>query len=606
MTDDTPITDAGDAAETAPNGTPPAAKDAASGPGRVSARFEDLLRAAPEALVVADDDGTVLVANRRAEHVFRAGPGTLAGCPAGDLLPAYPALPPDMIDSGAEIVARRSDGTEFPAEISVNPLGSADSHERLVTVRDVTARKQTEEALLRHALHDSLTGLPNRVLLLDRLAMSLARAARRRARVGVLFLDLDRFKVFNDSRGHAAGDALLRGVAERLRVAIRPGDTVARFGGDEFVVVCDELIDESEALRVGERVLRSLREPFTVGSEEIFLAGSLGIALAEADSAPESLLRDADAAMYRAKLRGRSRCEVFDHTMRQEAASRLATQGALHRALDRSELRIAYQPVVSLASGAVVATEALVRWLHPDRGFVPPTDFIPLAEESGLIVPIGNWVLEEAVRHWSAWRGRNPGRVAPVLHVNLSPRQLHQPEFLGFVHHVLGRYGVEPGQMCVELTETVLMEDLERRRSPLTELRDLGVRIALDDFGTGYSSLTYLKRFPVDCIKIDQSFVAGVAADAYDAAIVQSVVDLAHAVGLSVVAEGLETPAQFDCLRRLGCDQAQGYLFSKPRPAQDLDAVLATVHPLPAAEAMIRSAARSPEQRLAWVVEADR
>jgi len=546
------------------------------------------------------------VANRRAEHVFRVEPGALAGRPAGDLLPAFPALPADIIEAGAEIVARRADGTEFPAEISVNPLGSADAHERLVTVRDVTARKQTEEALLRHALHDSLTGLPNRVLLLDRLAMSLARATRRRARVGVLFLDLDRFKVFNDSRGHAAGDALLRGVADRLRVAIRPDDTVARFGGDEFVVVCDELIDETEALRVGERVLRSLREPFTVGSEEIFLSGSLGIALAEADSAPESLLRDADAAMYRAKLRGRSRCEVFDHTMRQEAASRLATQGALHRALDRNELRVVYQPVVSLTSGAVVAAEALVRWLHPERGFVPPTDFIPLAEESGLIVPIGNWVLEEAVRHWSDWRGRNPGRRPPVLHVNLSPRQLHQQEFLGFVHHVLGRYGVEPGQVCVELTETVLMEDLQRRRSPLTELRDLGVRIALDDFGTGYSSLTYLKRFPVDCMKIDQSFVAGVAADAYDAAIVQSVVDLAHAVGLSVVAEGLETPAQLDCLRRLGCDQGQGYLFSKPRPAQDLDALLATVHPLPATEAVIRSAARSPEQRLAWVVDADR
>jgi EAL domain-containing protein (putative c-di-GMP-specific phosphodiesterase class I) len=375
-------------------------------------------------------------------------------------------------------------------------------------------------------------------------------------------------------------------------------------------------------------VLRSLREPFTIGSEEIFLSGSLGIALAEADSAPDSLLRDADAAMYRAKLRGRSRCEVFDHTMRQEAASRVATQGALHRALERSELRVVYQPVISLATGAVVAAEALLRWLHPERGFVPPSEFVPLAEESGLIVPIGSWVLEDAVRHWAGWRARHPERVPPVLHVNLSPRQLDQQEFLGFVHHVLTRYGMEPGQVCVELTETVLMEDLERRRSPLTELRDLGLRIALDDFGTGYSSLTYLKRFPVDCIKIDQSFVAGVAADAYDAAIVQSVIDLAHAVGLSVVAEGVETPEQLARLRQMGCDQAQGYLFSKPRPAQDLDALLTTVYPLtplvpaepfvaqatdtgaagdrPDREAMIRSAARSPEHRLALVVEADR
>ncbi|HYT38239.1 MAG TPA: diguanylate cyclase, partial [Acidimicrobiia bacterium] len=443
------------------------------------ARFEDLLHAAPEALMVVGDDGVVIVANRRAEQIFRAAPESLVGRRAGDLLPAYPALGSDMIDAGAEIVARRVDRTEFPAEIGVNPLGSADGHELLVTVRDVTARKQTEEALLRHALHDSLTGLPNRVLLVDRLAMSLARATRRRARVGVLFLDLDRFKLFNDSRGHAAGDALLRGVADRLRVAIRPGDTVARFGGDEFVVVCDELGDETEALRVGERVLRSLREPFTVGSEEVFLSGSLGIALAEADSAPESLVRDADAAMYRAKDRGRSRCEVFDHTMRKEAASRMATQGALHRALERSELRVVYQPVVSLATGAVVAAEALLRWLHPDRGFVPPSDVIPLAEESGLIVPIGSWVFEEAIRHWAGWQARHPDRSPPVLHINLSPRQLNQQEFLGFVHHVLGRYGVEPSLVCVELTETVLMEDLERRRSPLSELRDLGLRIAL-------------------------------------------------------------------------------------------------------------------------------
>ena len=573
MADDTSIMDG--------CGDPDLASGATPERRRAAAQFEDLLHASPEALMVVGDDGVVIQANRRAEQIFRADPDALAGRRTGDLLPAYPALPPDMIDAGAEIVARRADGTEFPAEIGVNPLG-ADGSELLVTVRDVTARKQTEEALLRHALHDSLTGLPNRVLLLDRLAMSLARATRRRARVGVLFLDLDRFKLFNDSRGHAAGDALLRGVAERLKLAIRPDDTVARFGGDEFVVVCDELSDETEALRVGERVLRSLREPFSVGSEEIFLSGSVGIALAEAASSPESLLGDADAAMYRAKLGGGTRCEVFDHTMRQEAATRVATQGDLHRALERNELRVVYQPVVALDSGVVVAAEALVRWLHPDRGFVSPGEFVPLAEESGLIVPIGNWVLEEAVRHWADHLARHPGRVAPVLHVNLSPRQLHQQEFVGFVHHVLTRYGVEPGQVCFELTETVLMEDLEQRRSPLTELRDLGLRIALDDFGTGYSSLTYLKRFPVDCIKIDQSFVAGVAADAFDAAIVQSVIDLAHAVGLAVVAEGLETPEQLGRLRQLGCDQAQGYLFARPRPAQDLDPLLRTVFPLSA------------------------
>jgi diguanylate cyclase (GGDEF)-like protein/PAS domain S-box-containing protein len=539
---------------------------------------EDLLHAIPKALILIGDIGVVTLANRQAEQIFRAAPGGLVGHSVADLLPAYLSLPAGMIDTGAEMVARRADGSEFPAEISLTPLPSAGGPTTLVLVRDVTARKRTEEALLRHALHDSLTGLPNRVLLLDRLTMALARSGRASARVGVLFLDVDRFKVFNDSRGHAAGDALLRGVGLRLREAMRPSDTVARFGGDEFVVVCDDFADETEALRVGDRVLRALREPLEIGSEEVFVSGTIGIALAAPDSTPETLLQDADAAMYRAKERGRSRCELFDHTMRREAASRLATQGDLHRALERGELWVAYQPVVSLATGEVVAAEALVRWSHPERGLISPGEFVPLAEEGGLIVPIGNWVFEESVRQWGRWQSEHPERAPLVLHVNLSPRQLQQQEFLGFVHYVLDRYGVDPSAVCVELTETVLMEDLEQRRSPLSELRDLGLRIALDDFGTGYSSLTYLKRFPVDTIKIDQSFVAGVAANTYDAAIVQSIIDLAHAVGLVVVAEGVETIEQLESLRELGCDHAQGFLFSAARPTEELEALLSTVY----------------------------
>jgi diguanylate cyclase (GGDEF)-like protein len=442
------------------------------------------------------------------------------------------------------------------------------------TCQDITDRKQAEAALTHNALHDPLTGLPNRALLLDRIEVALARSARIEKSVAVLFLDLDRFKLINDSWGHAAGDVVLRAVAERLRAAVRPSDTVGRLGGDEFVVVCEDAVTLWEATVLGERLIRTLQEPFEVEGGEVFVTVSVGIAIADQTTSADGLLRDADVAMYQAKQRGRARCEFFDEPMRIEAGRRLKTATALHHALERDEFETYYQPMVDIASGAIVGVEALVRWRHPERGLVSPATFIPLAEEQGLIVPIGARVLEESCRQWARWRTEFPAREPLILNVNISARQLHRPEFLESIRAVLLQHGVDPGMLCIELTESVLIEDVEAQRHTLAALRELGVGLAIDDFGTGYSSLTYLKRFPVNGIKIDQSFVAGLGRDAFDSAIIDGVIDLAHAVGLHVTAEGVETVEQLCRLRALGCDFAQGYYFARPQPAADLHALL--------------------------------
>jgi diguanylate cyclase (GGDEF)-like protein len=385
----------------------------------------------------------------------------------------------------------------------------------------------------------------------------------------VLFLDLDRFKLVNDSRGHAAGDELLVGVAERLRRALRPTDTVARFGGDEFVMICQDAGAVGHAMHVADRVADVLRPPFRLGGDDMFVNVSIGIAVSDGRTSAAELLRDADAAMYQAKEHGRGRSEFFDQTMRTEAAARLDLQTALHWAISRQEMRVYYQPLVEVRTGLTVGVEALVRWAHPTRGIVGPLDFIKLAEESGLIVPIDVSVLEQATRECAQWPAGHGG---VPLHVsaNLSIHHLRHPGLLSHVRSVLDASGLDPSSLCLELTESVLLEDVDRHMRTLLELRALGVRLAIDDFGTGFSSLTYLKRFPVDVVKIDRSFVAGLGTDASDTAIVRSVVDLAHALSLQVVAEGVEQPEQLEALRSLGCDLAQGYLFSPPLPTAEL------------------------------------
>jgi diguanylate cyclase (GGDEF)-like protein len=430
-------------------------------------------------------------------------------------------------------------------------------------------RKRAEVELAHQALHDALTGLPNRALFYDRLGQALNRVGRHSTAAAVLFLDLDRFKIVNDSLGHGAGDKLLVAVAERLSRVLRAGDTAARFGGDEFVILCEDISGERQAIAITGRIAEELSAPFSIDNDEVFVHTSVGIALATQGGArPEALIRDADAAMYRAKERGGGVYEVFDDQMRERAVRRMDTENALHRALDRGEFVMHYQPIVNMGTGALSGVEALVRWEHPDRGLVMPGEFIGAAEETGLIIALGAWVLETACRQAAEWA--QPAQSGPPLRmsVNVSARQCGHPDLVATFDRILARTGVDPASLCLEITETALMEDVAASEATLHALKALGVAVALDDFGTGYSSLRALQRFPVDVVKIDRSFIAPIERDPQEAAIVAAVISLSHALGLETVAEGIETIAQVDRLRALGCDLAQGFYFSQPGPPE--------------------------------------
>jgi len=439
-------------------------------------------------------------------------------------------------------------------------------------------REAFEDALAHQSMHDSLTGLPNRLLFVDRLHQSIARCQRTKASVGVVFLDLDRFKNINDSLGHDAGDELLVAVARKLQSVIRPGDTVARFGGDEFTVLCEDLSYETArdvAVEISERLLATVIHPMVVRDTEMFVGASVGIALASSgEESAEEMLRDADAAMHHAKESGRGRVEVFDEAMRTRALAAHSTESALHRALERGELRLFFQPIVALSDARCVGAEALVRWQHPERGLLGPSEFIPLAEETGQIVPMGWWIIEEAARNAARWQLEHPEPFQ--VSINLSARQLLQPDLADRVADVIAQTGVHPASLCFEITESVLMDDAETVIDVIGRVRALGVQFAIDDFGTGYSSLGYLKRFPVDAVKIDRSFVSGLGSDPGDAAIVSAVIGLAHALGLRVTAEGVETEDQLMALIALECDEAQGYFFLPPQPAPDLRGLIAS------------------------------
>ncbi|HYJ80362.1 MAG TPA: PAS domain S-box protein [Longimicrobiaceae bacterium] len=443
-------------------------------------------------------------------------------------------------------------------------------------IHDITDRKKAEEQLAYGALHDALTGLPNRALFVDRLSQALERVRRGGAEhpFAVLFLDLDRFKVVNDSLGHGVGDQMLVSLAERLRATLRPGDTVARFGGDEFTLLLDEIHSPIEATHAAERVLEALAAPFTLGRHEVFTSASVGIAVsAHGTEHPEELLRNADAALSRAKVLGKNRYEVFDRGMHAEAMERLQLETDLRRALERNEFSLHFQPVVRLETGQIAGFEALLRWRHPARGQVSPTVFIPVAEEMGLIHPLGRWVIEEVCRHARRWGDAFSARDLRIS-CNLSAAQFSQADLVEHVERSLRDCGVRPGVLRFEITESVILEHGGPAEEMLRRLRGLGVPLCMDDFGTGYSSLGYLHRFPIDELKIDRSFVSGMEHEPRNAQLVQAIVGLARNLGVDVVAEGVESRAQLDALRALGCDFAQGFLFSEPLPDDEAEVLL--------------------------------
>ncbi len=443
---------------------------------------------------------------------------------------------------------------------------------------DAIERHGADEALRYRVLHDSLTGLPNRPSFVASLSEALKRGLVSGSPVGILFLDLDHFKLINDSLGHHAGDELLRAVAPRLRAHLRPGDTVARFGGDEFGVLVDRLADEEEAVAIADRVATAFAEPFAIGAVDHIVSASLGIAVARPTASepadPDMLIRDADAAMYRAKERGRSRCELFDAEMRARALRRLEVERELRLGLERDELNLNYQPVVCLANGRITGLEALVRWEHPERGELDPPEFIPVAEESGLIEPIGRWVQESACRQILEWHRQRPDQRPLDVSVNLSARQVAHGDLASSVAEVLARTGLDPVHLRLEITESVLVEESASARATLEALSELGVRLVLDDFGTGYSSLAYLNRFPLHALKIDRSFVDALGVEQERTAIVEAIIGMARALSLEVIAEGVENEAQLSELNRLGCDYAQGHLFSRALPAEKISQLL--------------------------------
>ncbi len=531
-------------------------------------RFRSLVRNSSDVMLILADDGTVTYQSEAVQRVLGYRPGERVGQSMFDIIhpddiAAAKATFGELLRS-PELVrvlegrARHADGSWRDIEVTARNLSEDPAVGGIVVnYRDVSERRDLERQLVHEAFHDPLTGLANRALFIDRVQHALAR--RGSVALAVLFLDLDDFKTINDSLGHAAGDHVLQAVAERFRGALRPEDTVCRLGGDEFAI----LLETNDAALFGivaERLTDALCSPFEVAGKQVHIAGSIGIALSGPETkTADELLRNADVAMYTAKGRGKGRTEVFEASMHTAALNRLELKADLERAVERSELRLRYQPVFDLQDGQLSGFEALLRWRHPDRGEVMPNDFIPLAEETGLIVPIGEWVLDQACRQAQAW---NATGVRPLhISVNISPRQVQDASITSTVRAALDAAGLDPDRLIVELTESGLMQDDEGR---LRELKALGVHIALDDFGTGYSSLSYLSRFPIDILKIDQSFVAQLRPGQTETALVRSVIQLGAAMGLFTVAEGIEDEGQLHRLRELGVNYGQGYLLARP------------------------------------------
>ncbi|HMR62474.1 MAG TPA: EAL domain-containing protein [Anaerolineae bacterium] len=448
-------------------------------------------------------------------------------------------------------------------------------HQQNQQLQQEIARRQEVEHQLRHdALHDALTGLPNRILFLDRLDYALAQAKRRRGyHFGLLYLDLDRFKVINDSLGHLAGDALLTTVAQRLRQRLRANDTIARLGGDEFTILLDDIGDIGDAIRVATDISARLAAPVDLGGHEVVTGTSIGIVVGPANyERPEELLRDADTAMYHAKAQGKGRYVIFDQEMHAHTLARLKLEADLRQAVERKEFEVFYQPIIALADGCITTVEALLRWRHPNRGLLTPDSFLPLAEETGLLVPISEWLMHEACAQVQEWRLAGHDRLR--LAVNVSTRQLRQENMQRVIEQILAQTKLEPQYLELEVTEDALPKSPADSRTDLNKLSAIGIHISIDDFGTGYSSLDRLRSLPLNTFKIDRSFLENVPHDESNCAIARAIIAIGHSLKLRVVAEGVETRAQLDFLRQQGCDEIQGYYVSHPLPVDDLAALL--------------------------------
>ncbi|MBQ91430.1 MAG: hypothetical protein CL441_08510 [Acidimicrobiaceae bacterium] len=546
-------------------------------------RLAALVEHASDLVCVVGEDGGIIYASPAVARVLGLEPHDLEGVPVADLV--HPEDLDRLIEQAPTVVATPGMSPVFDARVAhtdggwrhmeivaTNLLENPAVEGIVVNARDVTERVEVAAQLEERAFHDELTGLPNRALLLDRLQDALHRASRHQRSVGVLFLDLDRFKVVNDSLGHGAGDDLLREVARRLERTVRPGDTVARLGGDEFVVVIGDMLRHIDALTAAERIRRALARPVELGAESTVVTTSIGINIAHGDETPGDLLRDADTAMYRAKEEGRDRAELFDDNLRVQAVRRHSIQQELRLALESNRIEVHFQPVVRISDGAVTGAEALARVRAETGELLLPDQFIDIAEDSGLIAELGSRVLVLALDRLAAWSRTHQEPLS--MAVNVSARQLADAAFPGVVDDALAGCGLDPALVALEFTESALIAANPVTERVLDDLTELGVRIGLDDFGTGFSSLAYLKRFPIDFLKVDRSFVAGLGSNDGDTAIVTGTIALAHSLGLRVVAEGVETEEQLERLRQLRCDLAQGYHFSEPVTDAEFDRFL--------------------------------
>jgi diguanylate cyclase (GGDEF)-like protein/PAS domain S-box-containing protein len=590
--------------------------------GESDARCRGLLEAAPDAMVVVNQDGKIVLLNVQAEKQFGYRRDELVGQKITNIIPqgfaerliadalrsAEEALA-QQIGTGIELYGRRKDGSEFPIEIMLSPLESAGEILVTAAIRNITTRKKAEALLVQKieelkrsneelvksadaartmtqqmtnlAEHDALTGLPNRLLLNDRVGNAVAFAQRNKCQVAVLFLDLDGFKHINDSLGHAIGDRLLQSVATSLRDCVRAPDTVSRHGGDEFVILLPELRRPQHAAIAATRLLQAIAKSHSIDGHDLHVTTSIGVSVYPDDGLDaETLIKNADTAMYQAKENGHQRYQFFRQAMNVRAVERQSIEEHLRRALERHEFTVHYQPKIDLGANVITGVEALIRWTHPTRGLVPPVQFIPVAEDCGLILPIGAWVLREACAQARAWV--DAGLPVMTMAVNVSAKQFENENFMRDIFAILDETGLDPRCLQLELTESVLMRRAELTASKLLTLRERGIQVAVDDFGTGYSSLSYLRKFPLDALKIDRSFVSQITTIPDEMTIVRAIISMGRSLNLRVIAEGVETQDQLDFLKLHQCDEAQGFYFSPPLPPQEFARLLRS--PLPSSD----------------------